>query len=185
MDVLPRTTSKLWFFALAAIGFVIIIFFGRCAMAECLSSARQVWKEHPGSHASWRMIDDHKCWMEGARHGRSNQSLSAVASVGIDNLDDVVSRKQAPKRVVNRHRQPIALASVDSINSVVGIVADEHCVVDCVQPQPLEMVQVTCDDDCLRLWDSFNTLASMERLLPYRVRAAAWDEAYTRWASQR
>ena len=49
----------------------------------------------------------------------------------------------------------------------------------------IEIVTVTCDDDCLRLWESFSTLASMERLLPYRARAAAWDEAYTAWISQR
>jgi hypothetical protein len=35
------------------------------AYAECLSSAREVWREHPGSHATWRGLPGHegvKCW---------------------------------------------------------------------------------------------------------------------------
>jgi hypothetical protein len=186
MGVLPRTTTKLCFFALAAIGFVIIVLFGRCAMAECLSSAAQVRAEHGvAAWSTWHYVDGHKCYMEGQRHGRGNSRLSAVATVGPNNLDDVVSRKQTPKRVAHRSRQPVALASVDIIDSVVGVVADERCAVGCLQPQSFEVVQVKCDDNCLRLWESFAILESMERLLPYRVRAAARDEAYTRWESQR
>src|SRR5262249_8457884 len=35
------------------------------ADAECLSSAKAVWVAHPGSHATWRMRDETKCWSAG------------------------------------------------------------------------------------------------------------------------
>jgi hypothetical protein len=154
-------------------------------MAECLSSAAQVRAAHgAAAWSTWRNIDGRKCYMEGRRHGRSNYSLSAVAAVGSNNLDDAPSRKQAPKRMAHRSRQPIALVGVDNSDAVVGVAADERCSVDCVQPKSLEMARVTCDDNCLRIWQAFQDLETMERLVPYRVRSAAKDAAYTSWLNQ-
>jgi len=128
--------------------------------------------------------DRRKCWMEGKRRDRSNSLISAVASVGSDNLDDAPSRKQAPKSLAYRSRQPIALVGVDNCDAVVGIASYEHCSMDCVQQEPLEVAHLTCDDNCLRLWQAFQDIETMERLVPYRVRAAAKDAAYTAWLNQ-
>jgi hypothetical protein len=157
MGVLPRTTTKLCFFALAAIGFVIIILFGRCAMAECLSSAAQVRAEHGvAAWSTWRYVGGHKCWMEGDRHSRAGAKPIRLQSAG---------------RTVG---------SIPATGAIIEAVRETAVSLDISEP-----VTVKCDDNCLRLWESFAILESMERLLPYRVRAAARDEAYTRWESQR
>jgi hypothetical protein len=121
MDVLPRKTTKLWFFALAAIGFILIVGFGRCAAA--------------GHHKA-------------------------------------VHHKSVPSYNLRTQPVVVSLDIVEAVRETAASVA-------------IEIVTVTCDDDCLRLWESFDILESMERLRPYRVRAAAWDEAYTAWLSQR
>src|SRR6266436_7894695 len=52
------------------------------ARAECLSSARAVRAEHGiSAWSTWRNIEGRKCWFEGERHDRNNQSLLAVASL--------------------------------------------------------------------------------------------------------
>jgi hypothetical protein len=169
MGVLPRTTTKLCFFALAAIGFVIIVLFGRCAMAECLSSAAQVRAEHGvAAWSTWRYVGGHKCWMEGDRHSRAGA--------------------KPIRRVV--HHEPTPAARDDSLGRTVGSIPATGAIIEAVREVAVsldisEPVTVTCDDNCLRLWESFAILESMERLLPYRVRAAARDEAYTLWLSQR
>jgi hypothetical protein len=167
MDVLPRKTTKLWFFALAAIGFVLMVGLGRCAMAECLSSAAQVRAEHGvAAWSTWRYVDRHKCYMVGER--------KVVINAGQRGRSSRIS-----KRLPTIDTRPRPAAS-PAVAEIIEAVRETAVSLDISEP-----VTVTCDDNCLRLWDSFNTLASMERLLPYRVRAAAWDEAYTRWASQR
>jgi hypothetical protein len=179
MDVLPRKTTKFWFFALAAIGFILIIGLGRCAMAECLSSASQVRAEHGvAAWSTWRNVDGHKCYMEGQRRWNAHtrtQATKAIASVRKSNASDVVN-SDAQQHGARGVLIAMLRESTESINNSESV------------PKPSELRidnTVTCDDNCLRLWESFNILASMERLLSYRVRAAAWDEAYTRWASQR
>jgi hypothetical protein len=176
MDVLPRTTTKLCFFALAAIGFILIIVFGRCAMAECLSSAAQVRAEHGvAAWSTWRYVDGHKCYMVGERkvvindgqRGRSSRISKRLPTI------DTRPRPAASPAVAENSASPGLTATSQPGRSI-----DSETILPAAPT-------VTCDDNCLRLWESFNILASMERLLSYRVRASAWDEAYTRWASQR
>jgi len=50
---------------------MLIFLLGKCAMAECLSSADSVRSEH-GSQAwsTWHTVGGRKCYMLGERHGR-------------------------------------------------------------------------------------------------------------------
>ena len=46
-----------------SIGAIVLLWSGdRTAAAECLSSAREVWSVHPGSHATYKHVDGKKCW---------------------------------------------------------------------------------------------------------------------------
>src|SRR6266853_3695445 len=45
-----------------------VILLPAAARAECLPSAAKVWAKHEDSHATWRLIDGHKCWMVGNPH---------------------------------------------------------------------------------------------------------------------
>jgi hypothetical protein len=50
--------------------------------AECLGSMREVWREHPGSHATWRLrLPGHegtKCWFA---RGSTNQQAPRIQRV--------------------------------------------------------------------------------------------------------
>jgi hypothetical protein len=50
---------------------------GTCSVAhaECLPSAKAVWAEHPGSHATWRTRDEVKCWFVGFPAHRVRQRI--------------------------------------------------------------------------------------------------------------
>jgi len=55
------------------------------------------------------------------------------------------------------------------------------------EPENIEVARkavFTCDDNCMRLWQAFQDLDTMGRLIPYRVRSAAKDAAYTAWLNQ-
>ncbi len=47
--------------------------------AECLPSARAVWAAHPGSHATWNIVDDVKCYRVG--YGRHHSRAGAKPSL--------------------------------------------------------------------------------------------------------
>src|SRR5262249_43916951 len=78
------------------------------AYAECLSSAREVWREHPGSHATWRGLPGHegvKCWFASLSKtkrmvadtsrdaAREVRSLSATAAPLLHPRSPVAPRK--------------------------------------------------------------------------------------------
>jgi hypothetical protein len=145
-----------------AISIILIVGLGRCAMAECLSSAAQVRSEHGvAAWSTWRYVDGHKCYMVGARRGSSS----------------VVEHRSSKPNVAGSIPAARSISAIEIVEAVRETVVSVG-IVD-------ESVAVNCDDNCLRLWESFNILETMERLRPYRVRAAAWDEAYTAWLSQR
>lgn len=53
------------------------------ARAEaCFDSAAEVWKAHPGSHATWRLHDHRRCWMPGWSHGHVYQSVRLAHAYG-------------------------------------------------------------------------------------------------------
>jgi hypothetical protein len=152
-----------WFWTFVAISIILIVGLSRCAMAECLSSAAQVRAEHGvAAWSTWRNVDGHKCYMEGER--KVTPSVRKVYS-----------------RPFSRHDTRPRPAASPAVAEIVEAVRETVVSVGIIS----ESVAVTCDDNCLRLWESFNILETMERLRPYRVRAAAWDEAYTAWLSQR
>jgi len=153
LGVLLGKAARRWFWTLAAIDIILVVGFGRCAMAECLSSAAQVRAAHgTTAWSTWRNVKGSKCWMVGKHNPRAAEQsrLPRTSSVRPGRTEGLI---------------PATGATTQNIEVV-------------------SIKTVTCDDDCLRLWDSFNTLASMDRLLPYRVRAAVWDERYTAWLSQ-
>jgi hypothetical protein len=98
MVLLSRNTKSYWFWTAVAVGFVLILAFGKCAIgAECLSSASEVWASHHGAHATWRLrVPGHegtKCWMMrgdtiGERpHGTSHDGVDHPRRVNLVRRD--------------------------------------------------------------------------------------------------
>src|SRR5258706_3306832 len=62
----PHATRILIFMAIIIAAMLIIIGVASIShAAECLPSARAVWAAHPGSHATWNVVGDVKCWRVG------------------------------------------------------------------------------------------------------------------------
>jgi hypothetical protein len=157
-----------WFWMFVLISVILVAGFGRCAMAECLSSAAQVRAEHGATAwSTWRYVGGHKCYMVGERKVMTNAGQRGGTSRVSKLLPTIDARPRS--------------AAAPAVAEIIEAVRETAVSVDI----SIEPVTVTCDDNCLRLWESFDMLASMERLMPYRVRAAARDEAYTLWLSQR
>jgi len=54
----------------------------KCAEAECYSTPRQVWREHPHAHATWNYVDGKQCWRAGlpsAHAGRRRGSYGMAS----------------------------------------------------------------------------------------------------------
>lgn len=124
-------------------------------MAECLSSAAQVRAAHgTAAWSTWRNVDGRKCWMVGARRGHVAQQVE---------------------------QRPLKAKVVGSIPAVAANSPATR------EPENIEVARkavFTCDDNCMRLWQAFQDLDTMGRLIPYRVRSAAKDAAYTAWLNQ-
>jgi len=161
LRVLLGTAARRWLWTLAAIGLLTIVAAGRCAIAECLSSPSEVRSVHGvASYSTWNYINGQKCW----RLGHKRYPRAAAQSRP--------PRLQSPQTGLPGRTAGLIPAT--------GAIAY-------AEPENIEVAPTaafTCDENCLRLWQAFHDLETMERLVPYRVRAAAKDEAYTAWLNQ-
>jgi hypothetical protein len=90
--------------ALIFTAFIALSCFAECspARAECLPSAKAVWATHPGSHATWRMRNDAKCWFVGYpahRHVRVVDSRRGMVHGQADPLTDGQAKQASPARL--------------------------------------------------------------------------------------
>ena len=173
MRVLLGTSARRWLWTLAAIGFITIVLFSRCAIAECLSSAAQVRSEHGvASYSTWNYINGKKCWRLGLRIAAPPR----FATVGHKRYPRAAAQSRPP-----RQSPPTGLPG-----RTAGLIPATGAIAY-AEPENIEVALTaafTCDDNCLRLWQAFQDLETMERLVPYRVRSAAKDAAYTAWLNQ-
>jgi hypothetical protein len=72
------------------------------ARAECLPTAKAVWAAQPGSHATWRLRNDVKCWFVGYpahRHVRLVDTRRGTVHGEADPLTDGQPKQASPTRL--------------------------------------------------------------------------------------
>jgi len=103
-----------------------------CASAqECLTSAREVWKEHPGSWATWSVrVAGHegsKCWYEGKR-----REVTLAKKIKLPSLPKLEVPRERPNSVptnsvnssVATESALSAVATLDPSDAIVTLLAE-------------------------------------------------------------
>jgi len=138
------TMIRNWFWTFVAAGLVLIVCFGRCANAECLSSAAAVRATHGIiAWSTWRNVDGHKCWMEGKR--KEVVLNGRLAARAIHNKPQEYETRPRP-----------TTPTVGAIDLMRNELTSEY----------------NCDESCYARWWSFQAVESMERLREWNNRAS-------------